>query len=311
MQEYKAAKPVKDPEVLRFWKETVFDNLPFGGKGTKDFLHQYRDWLESSRLNRLHGFAAFKSLAFTHGTIQAFDMFYAKHHARRFRCFRGEFVYHRLSWRNHFPTWQYVEDDPISKEDALVVSVPFSDLGGTHPDLAAVLSDCERLQVPVLLDLAYYSIARDIEIDVSLRCIETLTFSLSKSFYGADRLRIGLRGQREAEDDPIDVFNGMDMVNRAAVLAGSLLLSRFPPDYCQERYAALQADICKELGVHPSQCVQFAIGDERFASINRGSRWNRLCIADAIADRLDPARAGEDASPTESSKAAPRPAPRM
>jgi hypothetical protein len=245
--------------------------------------------LEASRLNRLHGFSAFGSLAFTHGTVQAFDMFYAKHHARRFRCFRGEFVYHRLSWRNHFPTWQYVEDGPIANGDALVVSAPFSDLGGTHPELAAVLLDCERLLVPVLLDFAYYSIARDIEMDLSLRCIETLTFSLSKSFYGADRLRIGLRCQREAEDDPIDVFNGMDMVNRAAVMAGSLLLHRFPADYCQERYGALQLDICRDLGVDPSQCVQFAIGDERFASINRGSRWNRLCIADAIAERLDPA----------------------
>ena len=56
-----------------------------------------------------------------------------------------------------------------------------------------VLDECDKLGVPVFVDCAYLVMARDIKFDFDRECIEGISFSLSKGFYGAEHLRIGMR----------------------------------------------------------------------------------------------------------------------
>ena len=70
------------------------------------------------------------------------------------RCFKGEFIYHEVTWRNNYPGWAYIEDDDISKNDAVIVSLPFSDYGAEHPDMQSMLDKCDELNVPVFIDCA-------------------------------------------------------------------------------------------------------------------------------------------------------------
>ena len=120
------------------------------------FLHRYYSWIKSSSLNNLTGLDGFPILAFSNGTSESFDKFYLKNHSRRFRCFRGEYMYHAASWRNYFPGWSWLDDGPIEANDAVVISLPFSDTGNQHPETVNIVEQCNRLGVPVLIDCAYY-----------------------------------------------------------------------------------------------------------------------------------------------------------
>ena len=63
----------------------------------------------------------------------------------------------------------------------------------------------------MLLDFAYYPCTKNINLDLEkFSAVETITFSISKAFYGAEFLRVGMRLQREDKDDGIDVFNSVE-----------------------------------------------------------------------------------------------------
>jgi hypothetical protein len=49
-------------------------------------------------LNCITGIDSFDQVDYSQGTTESFDHFYIKHPQRRFRCFRGEYLYHQLVW---------------------------------------------------------------------------------------------------------------------------------------------------------------------------------------------------------------------
>ena len=71
--------------------------------------------------------------------------------------------------------------------------------------------------IPVWIDV-YMVMASNIQLDLRYNCIKGISFSLTKGFYGCERLRIGVRMKREYEDDGIDMFNSMSMVSWLVVM---------------------------------------------------------------------------------------------
>ena len=61
-----------------------------------------------------------------------------------------------LQWRNHFKNWKYINNLDIKKNDAVVISLPFSDTGSKHQDMEKLIDLCDRLNVPVLIDCCYF-----------------------------------------------------------------------------------------------------------------------------------------------------------
>ena len=114
--------------------------------------------------------------------------------------------------------WKYLEDEDLKENDAVILSVPFSDSGGIHPQTDELLDKCDELKIPVIIDSAYMIIANKIEFNFNRDCIESVCFSLSKGIYGAEKLRIGLRLSKKFTDDGIEVFNLMEMVNMVGVI---------------------------------------------------------------------------------------------
>ena len=101
------ALPIKDKNILDFIKNTDTNN--FFSKSLENlkirdqFVNYYFNWIQKSKLNNLKGIKKFKHISFVHGTSQSFDFFYAENKSRRFRCFKGDFFYHAISWeRNNF-----------------------------------------------------------------------------------------------------------------------------------------------------------------------------------------------------------------
>jgi hypothetical protein len=268
---------VLDPQALTILSTIDVKGALFDDTITDRFCQQYAKWIDQTTLNTVTGLDQFPHLCYSNGTTEAFDKFYMKHRTRRFRCFRGEYMYHRLTWRNNWPDWFWLDDDCLAENDAVVVSLPFSDTGGEHHLHQALLEGCDRLGIPVLVDCAYFGICQGIDFDFNHPCIEEIVFSLSKTFPVA-HARIGMRLTRTDNDDSLFVSNKSNYTNRIGAYIGSCMLSKFSPDYVPLKYKNAQIELCKHLKVTPSNTVLFGIGNEEWQQYNRGCPTNRLSL---------------------------------
>jgi hypothetical protein len=281
------SRPIPNLEAFEFVKKSINPKFLYDKNIVNNFLNTYYEWIQSSKLNKLHGLDKFNNLGFVHGTSQSFDFFYAENKDRRMRCFKGDFIYHQITWRNNYTGWSYIEDDDIKKNDAVIISLPFSDHGSEHPDTQDILEICDELKVPVFIDCAYYSIGRGLDFNLDRPCIKGISFSLSKAFYGAERLRIGIRCKKEYNDDPVDLFTSMGMVSKISAGVGYELCNNFEADYNHNKFRDRQLKVCKKLDIEPSDCVQFGITDKNhkdFGDYDRGSIWRRVCISKLLSD---------------------------
>jgi len=280
------ALPIKDKEILKFIQKTdknnFFSKSLTNSKIREQFINYYFKWIQKSKLNKLNGIKKFKHISFVHGTSQSFDFFYAENKSRRLRCFKGDFFYHAISWeRNNFK-FSYLDDGKIKKNDAVIISIPFSDNGYLHKLTNDILEQCDSLNVPVMIDLAYYNLVRDLNFDLNRPSIKSITFSLSKGYYPLDKLRIGIRCKKEFTDDPVDVFNSFDMFNKAGAALGLKIMQNFSPDYNQIKYGEKQIEVCEKFNLEPSKCVIFGLGDKKYSKFNRGSYSNRVCLSNLL-----------------------------
>jgi len=280
---YGGAYAITDPEVTRdiyhAIKECADEDILNNKSIAEDFLHQYKSWIVDSKLNNLNGLEKFNVLAYSNGTTDGFDHFMLENHSRRFRCFKGEYMYHLASWRNNFPDWRNIEDEPLAKGDAVIISMPFSDTGNIHPLTLEVLSKCDALHIPVLIDSAYYGVSGNLDFDYDRECITDVTFSLSKTFSVAN-LRIGMRLRKIDNDDGLLVNMKNNYTNRLGAGIASKLLSKYNADYNYSTYRKKQLDFCDILKVQPSEnTVIFGLSKDGYKEYNRGGSSNRICFS--------------------------------
>lgn len=244
----------------------------------QQFVQSYFAWLQSSTHNKLQNIDKFDVLSFSNGTTEVFDKFYINNSSRRFRIFRGEYMYHSGTWKTSHPNWKYIEDEPLAVGDAVIVSTPFSDSGNVHPGLASVLDQCKDLHIPVLIDCAFVGICDNIEFDFDHPAISDISFSLSKTFPVAN-LRIGMRCSRQDNDDGLLIHQKTNYNNRLGASVGLKLISKYSVDWNVQTYKQHQEKLCKLLGVVPSNTVIFGLGNDQYQQYNRGGPNNRLSLA--------------------------------
>lgn len=267
---------IQDSEVIAVIKGTDYSECLWQDTVTKNFCNIYRDWISTTELNTVTGLDLFPHAVYSNGTSQAFELFYIKNKNKRFRCYKGEYIYHQLAWRNNWPNWKFIEDDVLRTGDAVVISLPFSDTGNMHERMEWLLETCTILDIPVLVDCAYFGTCRDIDFDLTMSCITDVVFSLSKAFPVA-HARIGIRFSKVDDDDLMFVYDKINYNNRMGAHLGITLLESFGPDFINIKYKNKQELCCRLLGVEPSNTVTFGIDThQRFNEYNRGSSTNRL-----------------------------------
>lgn len=279
---------VPDSQVVDYISNLQLDILNVANDKfiSQTFLTNYVKWVSSTKLNTFKGLEEFTYSCFSNGTTEAFEKFYHKNSTRRFRCFKGEYLYHKLAWRNTHP-WTWLDDGPIGPNDAVVISLPFSNTGNKHYNHDTVMKECEALNVPVLIDCAYLGICSNIEFDLSYKCITDVTFSLSKTFPVA-HARIGMRLTREDDDDILFVTNKSDYINRIGCFIGNAIISKFSPDYIPSKYTDKQIELCNILGIQPSNTVLFGNADiDSYTEYHRGGETNRLGLHNFLAKPAD------------------------
>ena len=265
---------IQDPNTLEVLANTNLATL-LSTDLTGEYCTAYRNWIESSKNNTIMGLAHFPYACYSNGTTESFDKFYIKNRTRRFRCFRGEYMYHQLMWRNSWPDWTWLDDECLSENDAVVISLPFSDTGNEHQLHKALLEGCDKLGIPVLVDCAYFGICSDITFDFTHPCITDIVFSLSKSFPVA-HARVGIRFTRTDDDDSLFVCNKAGYINRIGCAVGLMLIKNFSPNYIVEKYKKQQIDFCNELEAEVSNTILFGIDNGKYPEYNRGRKTNRL-----------------------------------
>ena len=279
---YKSVRAIKDKNVLIFlnklMKNSNLKNILEDETIEKKFLVKYAKWIQSSKLNNIKNLRKFKFMTFANGSSQVFDYFYAKNRTRRFRAYKGEYAYHFTSWRNHFPNWNYIKNLDIKKNDAVIISMPFSDTGSKHSEMDDLIKICNKLDVPVLVDCCYLAMCKGIEFDFNQKCVKEISFSLSKAF-PVSRVRIGMRLSKIDDDDPLFFFQKLGLVNRVGAYIGLKLIEKFGFDYIYKKYFKLQEFYCKKMFLEPSSVVCLATGGKKWKSYNRGNKRNRLCLS--------------------------------
>ena len=269
---YGGAWPVPDPDVLEYLMTTSINSTH------NEFVNDYFKWFANT--HNINGIEKFNSLSYCNGTTEAFDKFYHKHMHRKLRFLRGEYFYHQIMAKRFFKESSFIDDpNDISNDDVVVMSVPFSDTGNVPEHYDDIMILCEKNNVPVLLDMAYISLAVKLDINVDYQCIDTITTSLSKVFPVA-HWRIGMRMQKENIDDTLDAYEMNSYLNTHAVNVGHQLIKQYPADYSFNKYRQQQLSFCNMLDIKPSDSFIFGIDQfNKHPEYNRGGPTNRFCFA--------------------------------
>lgn len=270
---YGGAWSIRDAEVLDYIRSIDF----FDQYDTQEFCKNYRSWAFDKK--NIAGLERFSFLDFSNGTTETFDKFYQTHLSRRLRCLPGEYYYHTMQGRNIFKQFSLIGNEPIDINDVVVMSCPFADTGNTPSRFNSILDECEKLNVPVLIDMAYLNISDISDINLDYDCIDTICTSMSKVF-PVQHHRIGLRLRQKFKDDTLYAYNKVDYVNKISVGVGMKLINKFSNDYIIQKYKSKQKELCHKLNIIPSESVIFGIDQlHRYDQYNRGGSTNRLCFS--------------------------------
>lgn len=279
----KRTKAVYDYEFIKAlrelpWREW-FDHAETFRCRT-DYLEAIPQWISSSRLNRIEGLERFKIRHLINGTTQTFDEAYQKYATRRLRFFKGEYAYHRRV----VPEWKFLEDEPLASNDYVIVSAPFCSTGDVHPQMNEMLDQALRLQVPVIVDCAYFGTCVDLKLSVDHPAIESVSFSLSKGL-GLGDIRSGVRFSNIKDKLPISQQNDYDHTVLCAAKIGLFMMNRFSPDQVPLKFRDAQLDVCRELGVTPTKCMHLALADQHWPDYMIDGTYYRVGIRDLVKAR--------------------------
>ena len=246
MNNVNGLQPIPNQNHENFFNSINPSKFLYDSKITEGFLELFVKWLKNSKNNEIKGLDDFSVLKFSNGSVQIFDHFYLKNHEKRFRFFKDEFMYHKAVCK-HGLNYEFMENDLINSDVAFLISMPFTRKGFIHPELINILNQCEKLKVPVLLDFCHLPVSKNVFIDLKeYSCINTLAFSFSKMLWGAEHLRIGIRLQKKDDDDGIDVFNSVGMINRMSVGIAKEIIKNFELDYNWNTYEERYNNYCSD-----------------------------------------------------------------
>lgn len=245
------------------------------------YFDTYKGWMLQPH-PKITGLDQFQLPCFTNGTSDSFAHFYIKYHqCKRLRLRRGEYFFHQWIQKTHYADrFAWIEDEPLAEGDVLMLSVPFANTGNCPENLEDLLTECDTLSIPVMLDFAYLNLTEGLEVDLTHPCIEYVVTSLSKVF-PVENWRIGIRWQRSADEDPLTIINedGYEYLNVASMKLGVDMMGSFDANWVRRRYLTLQADWCNALDLVPSDSVYFGLDTEnKWSDYSRGGDVNRLCF---------------------------------
>jgi hypothetical protein len=148
-----------------------------------------------------------------------------------------------------------------------------------------IFDEAHKLEIPVIVDCAYFGTCEDFHIDVTHPVIESVSFSLTKGT-GLGDIRSGVRYSNIEDKLPICQHNDYDHTVLAAARIGLYMMEIFPPDHIPNKFSAVQKEVCAELGLTPTKCMHLALGDESWSEYAVDKVYNRVGIRELVKARF-------------------------
>jgi hypothetical protein len=251
------------------------------------FVSEMGEWIRSSQLCSVLGLEDFEVGCVTLGVTQALDQFHYDilRSGRRLRMLRGEYPYNRDVHPFSFET-DFIDDAPLTRGDAVILSSPFSASGDTPPRLDEILESCLHLQVPVFVDLAWFGTCGGLTFDLRHPAITHVAFSLTKGLT-CGNYRSGVRWTRKKKDvlaaDRLQLQQEWNHSVHLNLKIGRELMKNFGPDTQFKKYRSAQLKVCEHFSIEPSPCVHIATSKlERWRDFDRDGVIQRINLRDAI-----------------------------
>ena len=275
----KGSEPIYNSEIhdsVNTMLKNVDWNIPH-----KDYVSIYTNWLQGSSYNSID-LQQFTYASFSYGTTTAFSEFISRHHKRTVRFSSDDFLLSKILCTSYKVKYKHIEDGKITKNDCVIVSLPFSGNGSMFPTFDTLLDECDKLNVPVMIDGAYFGIGKDLAYPLDRQCVREFTTSHSKNF-GLQNLRIGIRYSKDFVDDALNVPVSMaDVYNKLGAYIAVELMKQYSADWIIDKYWQSYESICEEYKLIPTKTVTLALGDnlqqEYKEKFTRGN-YVRLCVS--------------------------------
>jgi hypothetical protein len=249
-------KPLSDAVIEREIQSILHGNLDddISDQIYTDFKTECEEWIFNSKLNNLTGIDTFTRKDIIIGCTQFIDNIYMQGPVQ---VLRGDYRYHeRLGLA-------YVKDvGSLIPDIPLIVAMPFPSIGAPHQDMEEILHECEIKNIAVHIDGAWISCCRDVTFDFSHVAIRSVGISLSKGL-GLGWNRIGLRWTKNSKPDAITIMNDFNMNCRVLAKVGLHFIRKFSTDYLWKTYRDLNAQVCRDFGLIPTNSIYLALKDNQ------------------------------------------------
>jgi hypothetical protein len=277
-KKYGGAAGISDDSIQQTISEMSLSNC--NTSDTK-YIDMFKHWVNSSVNNTIE-LPQDWFYTYSDGTTAAFNMFYLEHRDKRFRVLSGEYFYHKIMFTRMNLAWSEIHNSDIKQNDAVIISLPFSNTGNAHDQMITILDNCARLGVPVLLDCCYFGQCTGLHFPLDHPAITVIAFSLSKCF-DVPYYRIGMRAAKIDNDDGLFVYQKNGYTNKVAQHVGIELMSVYSSDYMVDKYYPWTLDVCDSMGIANTSCVNFGLSaNKKYDYLSRGSGKNRINIKNEV-----------------------------
>jgi hypothetical protein len=283
----KTGNSVWNQQYMEYLTENYFPNIdPATLPQEQDtFLANYPKWIASSKLNKFKGLDAFKHRFVSLGVTQALDYwhYWCQANGYNLKVYRGEYPYNRDAQINNPMEWgDSIDDIPLQKGDAVIVSVPFSGTGKKPEHWQKLINTCNDLDIPVFVDCAWFGTCFGIEINLNEECIKMVAFSTTKGL-SCGNWRSGITFSRENKGSLAVQTEWYHGIHLNLAIANSLM-KEFSPDTIAKKYKEAHVAVCEHYGFETTNTVHIGIAPAGpdWDAYHRDGTYNRINIAKAI-----------------------------
>jgi len=267
-------------------KEHLFNNIDESTIHLEQdtFLELYPEWIASSELNQFRMLDGFQHRYVSLGVTQALDWwhYWCTANGYRLRMFRGEYPYNRDALLEQWTQDRYIDDTPLQRGDAVIISVPFSGSGRKPERWKELINTCTELDIPVFVDCAWFGTCFGIEVKLNHPCIKMVAFSPSKGL-SCGNWRCGIVFTRF---DETECSLGLQTEWRHGihlnVAIANELMRNFSPDTMPKKYMPAHRAVCEHYGLETTNTIHIAVGGSEYDDFNRDGGFNRINIRDAL-----------------------------
>ena len=244
-----------DKTINRLYSKIFKENPADDQNLIPRFKEVFLKWMSEDQLNKISGYKNFKT-DLSIGCTHFIDDLYQTIGASNLMIFEGDYKYH---WRLN-NNIKYYNLNNLEKGKQLLISMPFPSTGDKHVDIDAILDRCLELDIPVHIDAAWLSCARDIHFDFSHPSIHSFAISLSKGL-GLGGNRIAMRFSRNRLPGPITIMNDFNMNCQSLAHIGIRFMEELGSNYLWNKYGEAYQKICTDFNLRPTKAIHIALSE--------------------------------------------------